>query len=212
MTKTLKNSRDKQKGASKRQKKVVAAEIGEAVLREAPDARPKPQAAKPAAAPEVAPAPRPVRSAPKPAPEVALAPPPVRSAPRPAPEVAPTPPLRSAPRPAPVKPVPAASGPAKHALESAVETFERSFKAAGEGAYAVNRKLIDIAQENVNSGLELARDLAGARNPLEIVRLHMSYWHDCLGAFESQAKELHKLQAEAVARAAEPVRAHMRRA
>jgi hypothetical protein len=100
----------------------------------------------------------------------------------------------------------------KHALESVVESFEQSFKAAGLGAAAWNRKLIAIAQENVNSGLELVRDLAGARTPLQVMRLQMSYWHDMLGAFESQAKELRALSADAMAKTAEPVREHIRRA
>jgi hypothetical protein len=97
-----------------------------------------------------------------------------------------------------------------YALERAVETFEQSFMAAGRGAVAVNRKLMDIAQENLNSSLELARDLAGARSPIEIVRLHMSYWHGLFGAVENQARELRALSAEAVTKTADPVRAHMR--
>jgi hypothetical protein len=100
---------------------------------------------------------------------------------------------------------------AERAAEGALPTFEKSLQAAGQSAIAVNQKLIDIAQEHLNSGLELARDLAGARNPLEVMRLHMSYWHDLIGAFESQARELRELSAELVARANEPLRAHMRR-
>jgi hypothetical protein len=95
--------------------------------------------------------------------------------------------------------------------KAALPAIEKSLEAASASALAVNQKLIDFAQENLNSGLEYARDLAGARNPLEFVRLHMSYWHDCIGAFESQARELRKLSAELVANANEPLRAHMRR-
>ena len=46
----------------------------------------------------------------------------------------------------------------KDALEAAVETVERSFDAAGQGAAALNRKIIDIAQRNVNSGFDLAKE------------------------------------------------------
>ena len=40
---------------------------------------------------------------------------------------------------------------------------------------AVNRKIIDITQRNLNLGLDLARSLASARNPFEIAELLASY-------------------------------------
>jgi hypothetical protein len=52
----------------------------------------------------------------------------------------------------------------KDALEASIVTFERTFDAAGQGAVAFNRKIIDIAQRNVNSGFDLAKSLAGAKN------------------------------------------------
>ena len=103
------------------------------------------------------------------------------------------------------------SKPLPHALESVVASFERSFKAAGQGAAAVNCKLIDIAQENLNSSFELVRDLAGARNPMEMMRLQMSYWHETLDAFATQAQELRALSAELVTKTNEPIREHVKR-
>ena len=50
------------------------------------------------------------------------------------------------------------------ALDASVATFERTLDAAGQGAVAFNRKIIDIAQRNVNSGFDLAKSLAGAKN------------------------------------------------
>ena len=38
----------------------------------------------------------------------------------------------------------------KDALEAAVDTMEKSFDAAGQGAVALNRKIIDIAQRNLD--------------------------------------------------------------
>jgi hypothetical protein len=38
----------------------------------------------------------------------------------------------------------------KDAFEASVATFEKSFDAAGQGAAAFNRKIIDIAQQNLN--------------------------------------------------------------
>jgi hypothetical protein len=96
-------------------------------------------------------------------------------------------------------------------LESAVQTLEKSLEAAMPVALAVNRKLVDIAQTNMNSGLELARDLAGAKTPMEMMRLQMNYWHECVGVFGSQAQELRALSAKLMTTASEPIRAHMRR-
>jgi hypothetical protein len=47
----------------------------------------------------------------------------------------------------------------KDALDASVTTLERTFDAAGQGAVAFNRKLIDIRQRNVNSGFDLAKSL-----------------------------------------------------
>ena len=70
----------------------------------------------------------------------------------------------------------------KEALDASVATFERTFDAAGQGAVAFNRKIIDIAQRNVNSGFDLAKSLAGAENLSEIVELQADYWQKLLGA------------------------------
>ena len=50
----------------------------------------------------------------------------------------------------------------KDALESVLESWERTFDAAGQGAVALNRKVIDITQRNINSSFEFAKSLAGA--------------------------------------------------
>src|SRR5262245_52446326 len=49
----------------------------------------------------------------------------------------------------------------KDALESAVQSWERSFDVVGQGVVALNRKVIDIAQRNINSSFDLAKNLAG---------------------------------------------------
>jgi hypothetical protein len=96
-------------------------------------------------------------------------------------------------------------------LESAVDTMERSLKAAGQGTVAVNRKLIDIARANVASGLDLALDLATAKNPIEMARVQMAFWDARMKALASQAQELRTLSAELVAEANESFREHVKR-
>jgi len=59
----------------------------------------------------------------------------------------------------------------KDALDASIATFERSFDTAGRSATAFNRKIIDIAQRNVNSVFDLAKSLAGAKNLTNIVEL-----------------------------------------
>jgi hypothetical protein len=179
-------------GAKELKQKTVAAETGGVGLREgkiAPMPSPVPP---PPSAPAAT---KPAQAAPKPAPQAAK---PAQAAPKPAPAA-----VRLAR--AEVK----APKPPQPVLE-AVETLERSFKAAGQGTVAVNRKLIDFAQANLNSSLDHVKDLAAARSPVRIMRLQMEYWHDCLETFASQAQELRALSAELVAKANEPIRQHVR--
>ena len=77
----------------------------------------------------------------------------------------------------------------KVALEASVATLERSFDAAGQGAVAFNRKIIDIAQRNVNSGFDLAKSLAGAKNLSEIVELQAAYWRSYWGRSRPKPKK-----------------------
>ena len=53
----------------------------------------------------------------------------------------------------------------KDALETALETVERSFDALGKGTTALNHKVIDIAQRNINSGFDLAVEPDGSKEP-----------------------------------------------
>ncbi len=111
---------------------------------------------------------------------------------------------------APERPVlPQAAAP-QAAFAGAVATLEGSLKAAGQSAVQVNRKLIEIAQANVNSGLEHAKEMAAAKNPIAAMRLHVNYWHAQMGVFTRQSQEFRALQAELVGLAAAPLRAHVR--
>jgi len=99
----------------------------------------------------------------------------------------------------------------KDALDASVATLERTFDAAGQGAVAFNRKIIDIAQRNVNSGFDLAKSLAGAKNLSEMVELQAAYWQKLLGALTSQAEEVRALSTKLAAAASEPLKAQMKR-
>ena len=99
----------------------------------------------------------------------------------------------------------------KDALDASVATVERTFDAAGQGAVAFNRKIIDIAQRNVNSGFDLAKSLAGAKNLSEMVELQAAYWQKLLGTLTSQAEEVRALTTKVAAAAGEPLKEQVKR-
>jgi phasin len=99
----------------------------------------------------------------------------------------------------------------KNALETVVDSWERTFDAAGQGAVALNRKVIDIAQRNINSSFDFARSLAGAKNLTEAMELQAAYWRKQLGALQAQAEEVRTLSTKVAADATEPIKTQMSR-
>ena len=99
----------------------------------------------------------------------------------------------------------------KDALDASVATLERTFDAAGQGAVALNRKIIDVAQRNVNSGFDLAKSLAGAKNLSEMVELQAAYWQKLLNTLTSQAEELRALATKMAAAASQPLKEQVKR-
>ena len=99
----------------------------------------------------------------------------------------------------------------KDTLDASVATLERTFDAAGQGAVAFNRKIIEIAQRNVNSGFDLAKSLAGAKNLSEMVELQAAYWQKLLNTLTSQAEEVRALSTKVAAAAGEPLKEQVKR-
>ena len=97
----------------------------------------------------------------------------------------------------------------KDALDASLSTLERTFDAAGQGAAAFNRKIIEIAQRNVNSGFDLAKSLAGAKNLSEIAEIQAAYWRKLFSTLTAQAEEVRALSTKVTAAAAEPIKAHV---
>ena len=96
----------------------------------------------------------------------------------------------------------------KNALEVAVDTMARSFDAMGQGAAALNRKIIEIAQQNVSSGFDLARGLATAKTLAEIVELRAAYWRKQFSTLAAQAEEVRALSTKVAAEMAAPIKTH----
>src|SRR6516162_1465615 len=97
----------------------------------------------------------------------------------------------------------------KDALEGVLQGWERSFDATNQGAVALNRKIIDIAQRNINSGFDLAKGLAGAKNLAEAMELQADYWRKQLDTLAAQAEEVRTLSAQVASDATKPMQRGM---
>ena len=97
------------------------------------------------------------------------------------------------------------------AFDASVATFEKSFDAAGQGAAAFNRKIIDIARRNVSSGFDLAKSLAGAKSLTDMVELQTDFWRKQFGALTAQAEEVRELSSKVSDDTTKPIKAQMSR-
>ena len=97
------------------------------------------------------------------------------------------------------------------AFDASLTTFERSFDAAGQGAAAFNRKIVDIARRNVDASFDLATSLAGAKNLADMVELQSAFWRKQFGVLTAQAEEVHALSTKVTADMAEPIKARATR-
>jgi hypothetical protein len=98
----------------------------------------------------------------------------------------------------------------EHSLEAVLESWGR-FVDAGQGAVALNRKAIDIARHNINTGFGFAVSLARAKNLAEVMELQAAYWREQLGELAAQAGEMRTLSAKVTADVAAPIRAQVTR-
>jgi len=76
----------------------------------------------------------------------------------------------------------------KNTLQAVLESWQKSFGAAGQNAIALNRKMIDVAERNMDMGFDLAIRLTGARNLAEIMEMQAAYWHKIAGTVQTQSK------------------------
>jgi phasin len=97
----------------------------------------------------------------------------------------------------------------KDALEAALETVDRSYDALGQGAAALNRKIIEIAQRNISSGFDLAKSLATAKTLAEIVELRATYWRKQFTLLAAQAEEVRALYTKVAEEMTRPLKEHV---
>ena len=73
----------------------------------------------------------------------------------------------------------------KNTLQAVLDSWQTCFGAAG---ISLNRKIIDIAERNIDIGFDLATDLAGAKNLAEVMELQAAYWRKVTGAVQTPSK------------------------
>ena len=88
----------------------------------------------------------------------------------------------------------------KHTLQAVLASWERSFGAAGQGTMGLNRKIIDIADRNINNAFDLATSLAGAKNFADVMASHANYWRKQFGNLSAGAKDVRALSTNVAAR------------
>jgi len=96
-----------------------------------------------------------------------------------------------------------------NAFEAAFESWQDCLDAAGQGAVAFNRKIMDIAERNISTGFDLATRLARAKNPVEAIELQAAYWRKQFGELRMQAEEVRTLLERVTDSAAEPIKAQV---
>jgi hypothetical protein len=75
-------------------------------------------------------------------------------------------------------------------LDAAMHSMTKVFDTANQAAAAINRKVIEIAQRNLNVGFDLAKIFTeDTRTPLEIVRLQIRYWRKQFDQLAAQAEK-----------------------
>ena len=74
----------------------------------------------------------------------------------------------------------------KNTLQAVLASWQKSFGAAGQGAAALNRRFIDLAERNMNTGFDFAMGVAGARNLTEVMELQATYWQKLLGDLQAE--------------------------
>ncbi|MGB6197667.1 MAG: phasin family protein [Methyloceanibacter sp.] len=96
-----------------------------------------------------------------------------------------------------------------NAFDAAFESWEDCLDAAGQGAMALNRKIMDIAERNISTGFDLATRLTKVKNPVEAIELQAAYWRQQFGELMMQAEEVRTLLERVTDSVAEPIKAQV---
>ena len=67
----------------------------------------------------------------------------------------------------------------------------------------LNRKVLDIAEGNIDTNFALATGLAGAKNFADVMALYAAYWRKQFGNLSAQAEEVRALLTKLTANVAD---------
>lgn len=95
---------------------------------------------------------------------------------------------------------------AKDSMEETVQALEKSFDAYGAGAAAFQQRLMEIAQANMNSSFDFAKQLTEAKDFSELASMQTAFLQKQFSAFSDQAGEIRALSAKLAEDASEPLK------
>ena len=70
----------------------------------------------------------------------------------------------------------------KGTIQAILESWQKTFGAAAQGAVTLNRRIFDTADRNMNNTLDWAAELAMAKNLTDAMQVHTTYWRKQLSA------------------------------
>jgi hypothetical protein len=85
----------------------------------------------------------------------------------------------------------------KNTLQSVLDSWNRSFGAAGQSAMALNSRIIDMAERNIDTSFDFAMGLCRAKNFAEFMELQAAYLRKQFGQLRSQAEQVRLLPMKA---------------
>ena len=97
----------------------------------------------------------------------------------------------------------------RNTLQAVLESWQNSFGAVGQGAVALNRKIIDVAERNINNGFDLATGLAEAKNVDEVMEVQEAYWRKQLTELRTQAEAVRGLSSKVTTDVVRPIKAQV---
>ena len=84
----------------------------------------------------------------------------------------------------------------KNTLQSVLESWRNSFGTAGQGVTALNQKIIELAERNIDTNFDLAMNLCRAKNLAEVMELQTAYWQKQFGELKTLTDEVRRRSAK----------------
>ena len=97
------------------------------------------------------------------------------------------------------------------AFQEAFESWESSLDAAGQGAVALNHKIVDIADRNIRNSFDLATRLLASKNLADALEVQTAYWRRQFSELRMQAEEVRVLLERVTTTVAEPIKEEVAR-